>query len=59
MELVITETEPAVKGDTVNNVQKPATLETGLVIKVPAHINQGDKVRVSTVTGEFQERVND
>jgi elongation factor P len=59
VELVITETEPAVKGDTVNSVQKPATLETGLVIKVPSHIRVGDKVRVSTVTGEFQERVND
>ncbi len=59
VELVVTETEPAAKGDTVNNVQKPATLETGLVIKVPAHISAGDKVRVSTVTGEFQERVND
>ena len=59
VELVITETDPAVKGDTVNNVQKPATLETGLVVKVPAHISVGDKIRVSTVTGEFQERVND
>lgn len=59
VDLVIVETEPAVKGDTVSNVQKPATLETGLVVKVPAHINQGDKIRVSTVSGEFQERVND
>jgi elongation factor P len=59
VDLVITDTEPASKGDTVNNVQKPATLETGYVVKVPAHINVGDKVRVSTVTGEFQERVND
>ena len=59
VELIVTETEPAVKGDTVNNVQKPATLETGVVIKVPAHIKEGDKVRVSTETGEFQERVND
>ena len=57
--LVVTETEPAVKGDTVNNVMKPATLETGVVIKVPAHIKEGDKVRVSTDSGEFQERVND
>lgn len=57
--LVVQETEPAVKGDTVNNVMKPATLETGVVIKVPAHIKEGDKVRVSTDTGEFQERVND
>ncbi len=59
VELVIVETEPAVKGDTVNSVQKAATLETGLVIKVPSHIKQGDKVRVSTANSEFQERVND
>lgn len=59
VELVITETEPAVKGDTVNSVQKPATLETGLVVKVPSHIRVGDKIRISTQTGEFQERVND
>ena len=56
VELVITETEPAVKGDTVNSVMKPAT---GFVVKVPSHIREGDKIRVSTVTGEFQERVND
>lgn len=59
VELVITETEPAVKGDTVNSVMKPATVETGFVVKVPSHIREGDKIRVSTVTGEFQERVND
>ena len=59
VELVIVETDPAVKGDTVNAVMKDARLETGLVVKVPSHIRQGDKVRVSTVTGEFQERVND
>lgn len=58
VELVITSTEPAAKGNTVSNVQKPATLETGLVVKVPAHINEGDTIRISTVTGEFQERVN-
>ena len=56
--LQIKETEPAVKGDTVSNVQKPAVLETGLTVKVPAHIREGDYVKVSTVTGEFQERVN-
>ncbi len=59
VDLVITETEPAVKGDTVNSVLKPATVETGLVVKVPAHIREGDKIRVSTSTGEFHERVND
>jgi elongation factor P len=42
--------------DTVSSVQKPATLVTGLVIKVPAHIKQGEKVRVSTETGEFMGR---
>lgn len=56
--LLIKETEPASKGDTVSNVQKPAVLETGLVVKVPSHIREGDLIRVSTVTGEFQERVN-
>ena len=59
VDLVIEETEPAVKGDTVNAVLKPATLETGYVVKVPSHIRVGDKIRISTVTGEFQERVND
>ena len=43
-------------GDTVSNVQKPATLNTGLVIKVPSHIKVGEKVRVSTDTGEFMGR---
>ena len=56
--LQIVETDPATKGDTVSNVQKPAVLETGLTVKVPAHIRPGDFIKVSTVTGEFQERVN-
>ena len=56
--LEVTETDPASKGDTVSNVQKPAKLETGHMIKVPAHIRVGDMVKISTVTGEFQERVN-
>jgi elongation factor P len=59
VELLVKETEPAAKGNTVSNVQKAATLETGLEIKVPSHINVGDKVRVSTATGEFLVRVND
>jgi len=58
VDLEVKHTEPAAKGNTVSNVLKPATLETGYVVKVPAHINEGDVVRVSTVTGEFQERVN-
>ncbi len=58
VDLVVVETEPAVKGDTVSGVSKPATCETGVVVKVPGHIKVGDKIRVSTSTGEFQERVN-
>ena len=54
--LEVKETEDAVRGDTVSAVQKPATLTTGLVIKVPAHIKVGEKVKVSTDTGEFMGR---
>jgi len=56
--LTITASEPGIRGNSVSNVFKPATLETGLQIKVPNHINQGDKVKVDTRTGEFMERVN-
>lgn len=56
VELEVVETEDAARGDTVSNVQKPATLNTGLVIKVPSHIKVGEKVRVSTDTGEFMGR---
>ena len=58
VELEIAHTEPGLKGDSVSNVFKPATLQTGLEIKVPNHINIGDRVKVSTQTGEFQGRVN-
>ena len=56
--LKIVETDPGVKGNTVSNVFKPATLETGLVIKVPLHITEETLVKVDTRTGEFIERVN-
>ena len=56
--LKVTETDPGVKGDTVSNVYKPAKLETGLVVKVPLHIAQGNTVKVDTRTGEFVERVS-
>jgi elongation factor P len=46
VELVVTETEPGVKGDTVSNVTKPAKLETGAVVQVPLFVNQGDRVKV-------------
>ena len=54
--LEVTETEPGMKGDTVTNVTKPAKLETGLEVKVPLFINQGDKLKVSTLTAEYIER---
>ena len=53
MDLVVTATEPGVKGDTATNVTKPATLETGAEIKVPLFINEGEKITVDTRTGEY------
>ncbi|SEA94597.1 elongation factor P [Pedobacter hartonius] len=57
VELEITYTEPAVKGDTSTSALKYATVETGVEIKVPMFINQGDKVKVDTRTGDYVERV--
>jgi len=57
IELVITYSEPAVKGDTSTNATKYATVETGVEIRVPLFINEGDKVRVDTRTGDYIERV--
>jgi elongation factor P len=48
VELTVTETEPGVRGDTVSNVTKPATLETGAVVQVPLFVNVGDKLKVDT-----------
>jgi len=56
VELEVTATEPGVKGDTATNVTKSATLETGAVIKVPIFINEGEKVKIDTRTGEYMER---
>ncbi len=49
----VTDTEPGAKGDTVSNVTKAATLETGLVIQVPIFVNIGDKVKVDTRSGSY------
>ncbi|QEC78706.1 elongation factor P [Mucilaginibacter ginsenosidivorax] len=57
VELEITYSEPAVKGDTSSGALKAATTENGVEIKVPLFINQGDKVKVDTRTGEYIERV--
>ena len=51
--LEVTETEPGAKGDTVSNVTKPATLETGIVIQVPIFVNIGDRVKVDTCTNGY------
>lgn len=56
--LVVTKTEPVVRGDTVSNVTKPATLQTGLVVKVPPFVKEGDKLKVDTRTSEYLERAN-
>jgi elongation factor P len=53
----VTYTENAVKGDTTSAISKDATLETGITIKVPAFIKQGDIISVDTVTGAYRERV--
>ena len=57
VELEVTYTEPAVKGDTSSGAQKSATVETGIEIRVPLFVNQGDKIRVDTRTGDYIERV--
>jgi elongation factor P len=57
VELTITECEPGVKGDTATAGTKPATLETGAQVKVPFFINEGDKIRIDTRTGEYLSRV--
>ncbi len=54
--LEVTETEPGVKGDTVSNVTKPATLETGAVIQVPLFVNVGDKLKVDPRDGRYIQR---
>lgn len=56
VELEITETEPGFKGDTATGATKPATVETGAIIKVPLFVNQGDKIRIDTRTGDYLER---
>jgi elongation factor P len=56
VDLLVVETEPAIKGATVSNVMKPAKTETGLVVNVPPFISEGDRIRVNTAEGTYQER---
>ncbi len=57
VELQITETEPGFKGDTATGATKPATVETGAIVKVPLFVSEGDVIRIDTRTGEYMERV--
>jgi elongation factor P len=57
VDLVVKETVPGIKGATASAQVKPATLETGLVVQVPPFVNEGDKIRINTETGEYQGRV--
>ncbi len=57
VEVTVTYTEPGLKGDTATNTLKPATIETGATIKVPLFINQDERIRIDTRTGEYYERV--
>ncbi len=56
VELLITQTDAGFKGDTATNATKPATLETGAEIKVPLFVEEGDKIKIDTRTGEYLER---
>jgi elongation factor P len=56
VDMTVMETEPGLKGATVSNVTKPAKMETGLVVQVPAFITEGEKIRVNTSEGTYQER---
>lgn len=54
--LAVKQTEPGFKGDSVSNILKPAVLNTGLSVKIPLFINEGEKIIVSTETGEYRGR---
>ena len=56
VDMLVVETEPGLKGATVSNVTKPAKTETGLVVQVPPFITEGEKIRVNTAEGTYQER---
>ncbi len=56
VELTVTETEPGVQGDRVSGARKPATLETGLVVQVPLFVNQGERIKVDTRSGDYMTR---
>jgi elongation factor P len=56
VEVAVAETEPGVRGDTVSNVTKPATLQTGAVVQVPLFVNVGDRIKVDPREGRYISR---
>ncbi len=57
--LKVTQTDPGLKGNTVTGGSKPATLETGLVVQVPLHVVEGDRLKIDSRTGSYVERANE
>ena len=57
--LEVTHTEPGVKGNTATNATKPAIVESGATVNVPLYINEGDKIKVETTKGTYQERMKE
>ena len=57
--LEVTSSEPGVKGNTATNATKPAILETGVEVNVPLFINEGDKIKIDTIKGNYKERFKD
>jgi elongation factor P len=57
--LEVTYTEPGIKGNTATNANKPATVETGATVNVPLFINEGDKIKIDTASGNYMERIKE
>jgi elongation factor P len=57
--LEVTYTEPGLKGNTATNAHKPATVETGATVNVPLFINEGDKIKIDSASGNYMERVKE
>ncbi|MDP4988892.1 MAG: elongation factor P [Polaribacter sp.] len=57
--LEVIHTEPGLKGNTATNATKPATVETGAIVNVPLFINEGDKIKIETAKGTYQERIKE
>jgi elongation factor P len=57
VDLTVAQTDPGVRGDTAQGGTKPATMETGLIVQVPLFVDEGEKIRVDTRSGEYLSRV--